>query len=166
MDCFRIHSNERFSCRFHFLVQALLVLLVSFFCSVILFFFFFLNIRNVLVIFSRFALRIHNTTSFALCIFLLIISHYWTNVINLPNVVSISWLYLFILNDSFLCQINGCENERSWIQWILWRSIKEHFQKAHRRRRVNNRVVIKRAVIIWQATSKVRTTFKLIYFVV
>ena len=39
VKCFRIYSNERFSCRFHFLLQAFFVLLVSFFYSVILFFF-------------------------------------------------------------------------------------------------------------------------------
>ena len=39
VKCFRIYSNERFSCTFHFLLQAFFVLLVSFFYSVILFFF-------------------------------------------------------------------------------------------------------------------------------
>ena len=77
--------------------------LTSFFCVVGVIFLFsysvflcLMTIWNVLVIFSRFALRIHSTTSFAWCIFLLIISYYWTNIINLPNVTSQHKLVVFI----------------------------------------------------------------------
>ena len=96
VKCFRIYSNERFSCRFHFLLQAFFVLLVSFFYSVILFFFVWWPFEMFLS-FSQ-ALRWGSTAqpSFAWCIFLLIISYYWTNIINLPNVTSQHKLVVFI----------------------------------------------------------------------
>ena len=113
VKCFRIYSNERFSCRFHFLLQ-------GFFCVV----------SDIFLLFCFSSFDEHSKCSghflklcaedpqhnFFCMMYFFTISYHWTNIINLPNVVSISWLYLFISNDSFLCQINGCESIRRWIQ--------------------------------------------------